>query len=729
MDEFLAHSAGDNHPAQSYVNHISNVVKKAGEFAGAAQKFCTSNDQQLQNVVVHSSEYHDVGKLEPDNQAELHKSNSKKSLPKNHVDAGAAFMEREGAGSIISKMLVYSHHRGLPDVVNEEIREMAIFRDESSQFRASTDKALDSLVKVHRQVYPKSELHFPEEVEVDFNVFSRLALSCLADADHTDTAIACSSYPVGTQETVFPELLPEKRLEALDNYVYKLGNGDERSVLRSQVYQCCRDYSGEESIVSCSSPVGTGKTTAIMAHLLRKATEIGARHIFVVLPFTNIITQSVEKYRKALVLPGENPEYVVAELHHKADFESEGLRLLSALWRAPIIVTTAVSFFETLASNKTSTLRKLHELPGSVIFVDEAHASVPVNLLPVTWQWMQILADEWSCHWVLASGSLVRFWEIEEISEEIRTVPELIDAELTKKLSVFEAERIHYQWIPEPQSREMLIDRIFEQPGPRLVIMNTVKSAAVIANDIRNQKGSGSVLHLSTALTPNDRENIIKRIKERLADELDSDWALVATSCVEAGVDFSFKTGFRELSSILSLLQASGRVNRGGKDKGSPMFCFTMQDDPMLKTNPGVKYAGRILERFFEKGMKICPELSTKAICNEIREYGNKQNIDLLAVENESQFATVEKNYHIIDSQTSLAVANPEIAAQIKYGLADWRVLQKNSVSVYGYNLDKWGIPQIKDGLYEWTLKYDSFLGYMAGVLEYERSKGGFLCL
>lgn len=98
-------------------------------------------------------------------------------------------------------------------------------------------------------------------------------------------------------------------------------------------------------------------------------------------------------------------------------------------------------------------------------------------------------------------------------------------------------------------------------------------------------------------------------------------------------------------------------------------------------------------------------------------------------MENESQFATVEKNYHIIDSQTSLAVANPEITAQIKYGSADWRVLQKNSVSVYGYNLDKWETPQIKDGLYEWTLKFDSFLGYMAGVLEYERSKGGFLCL
>lgn len=67
----------------------------------------------------------------------------------------------------------------------------------------------------------------------------------------------------------------------------------------------------------------------------------------------------------------------MAELHHRADFEDNDLRYLTALWRAPIIVTTAVGFYETLASNKPAALRRLHELPGSAIFVDEAHAALP----------------------------------------------------------------------------------------------------------------------------------------------------------------------------------------------------------------------------------------------------------------------------------------------------------------------------------------------------------------
>jgi CRISPR-associated endonuclease/helicase Cas3 len=99
-----------------------------------------------------------------------------------------------------------------------------------------------------------------------------------------------------------------------------------------------------------------------------------------VLPYTNIIKQSVEIYREALVLPEERPEDVVAEHHHQADFEDVSLRQLATLWRAPVIVTTAVQFFETLASHHPARLRKLHELPSSAVFVDETHAAIPSHL-------------------------------------------------------------------------------------------------------------------------------------------------------------------------------------------------------------------------------------------------------------------------------------------------------------------------------------------------------------
>ena len=53
----------------------------------------------------------------------------------------------------------------------------------------------------------------------------------------------------------------------------------------------------------------------------------------------------------------------------------------------------------------------------------------------------------------------------------------------------------------------------------------------------QNEEEKQSVVHLSTALTPSDREKIVESIKKRLDDKSDNNWTIVATSCVESGMD------------------------------------------------------------------------------------------------------------------------------------------------------------------------------------------------
>lgn len=163
-----------------------------------------------------------------------------------------------------------------------------------------------------------------------------------------------------------------------------------------------------------------------MAHLLRLAIKNGLRHVFVVLPYTNIIKQSVEIYRRALLLPGENPKEIVAEHHHQADYVDIELRSLAMLWKSPIIVTTAVQFFETLAAHHPVRLRKLHQLPGSAIFIDESHAAVPIHLWPQIWEWLHVLTKRWKGYVVLASGSLYRFWKVKNFVSSEDKVCELV---------------------------------------------------------------------------------------------------------------------------------------------------------------------------------------------------------------------------------------------------------------------------------------------------------------
>ena len=75
-----------------------------------------------------------------------------------------------------------------------------------------------------------------------------------------------------------PEPRWQERLAALDQYVARLPAGDtererHRNDLRRQMYDACRAAEIEPPIRSCDAPVGSGKTTAVMAYLLQVAQE------------------------------------------------------------------------------------------------------------------------------------------------------------------------------------------------------------------------------------------------------------------------------------------------------------------------------------------------------------------------------------------------------------------------------------------------------------------------
>lgn len=713
----LAHSARKNYPPQTYEAHVRGVCERAGKYAAEAERYSVKANGILSTIVRGSALLHDLGKLEERNQSVLcEQSRRRRHLPVDHTDAGSAALQKMGSGC--AAMLVYSHHQGLPDLSTEfAARGCSIFRNGNAAVRAETDAVLPALLRQHEALFPRKPNKEVQAYDGDSAVFLRMALSCLADADHGDTAAA-----FGQIEKAMPELRPQERLAALDHYVSKFGETDERSSLRRELYQSCRSAEAHSGFSVCGSPVGSGKTTAVMAHLLEQACKRNARRIFVVLPYTSIIRQSVDIYRKALVLPGETPEDVVAELHSRADFEDIETRYLTALWRAPIVVTTAVAFFETLSSHNPAALRRLHELPGSLIFVDEAHSALPIRLLPLAWHWMNVLADEWSCYWVLASGSLVRYWELQPLSGLSMPQPEiaeLVRPDLQRELSRYESSRITFRWREKPIGRKELPKWVQEAPGPRLLILNTVQSAAVIAADMAAEFGQTHVEHLSTALTPEDRGNTIDRIRRRLADPDDADWTLVATSCVEAGVDFSFRTGFREISSLLSLLQAAGRVNRHGRNTEAVMWSFSLQDDSMLPKNPALDVSAAVLRSYFQKRLPITPELSTRSMQDELARDDSCMSAicDFAELEAAQQFRTLAQKFRVIDQKTVLAVPDDSMASAIAEGRASWQELQRHAVSVRKEKIVLWHLREIADGIYQWTLGYDSFLGYMHGML------------
>jgi len=67
----LAHSPKDYKPAQTYAEHIANVVYGARTNAEAAASYYSGSRDQFVDEVVAAATYHDLGKLDEKNQQVL----------------------------------------------------------------------------------------------------------------------------------------------------------------------------------------------------------------------------------------------------------------------------------------------------------------------------------------------------------------------------------------------------------------------------------------------------------------------------------------------------------------------------------------------------------------------------------------------------------------------------------------------------------------------------------
>ncbi len=669
---YFAHSGRQDCgiPPQLYADHAIRVRDGAFDRATIVGRYMKNKSNLLGVACARAGDFHDLGKLHPENQIVLGGvTRSANRLPFPHADAGCAILLRSCLPEdLIAALLCYSHHIGLPSFPEETCGRKVYLRD--IRCLSETDENLAAWVEQHKRLVLKRE-GLPDGqcgvLDEKDRMFFRFALSCLADADHSDTA---RHY---RKEAIVPELSlrPAERLMALKSYVAGLGKDrkDSRSQMRTRIFEICSTSQVKQRLVACDSPVGTGKTTAVMAHLLDVAIKRGLKRIFVILPFTNIIDQAVEKYREAIVLNDEYPEEAVQAHHHRMEYENYNVRHLAERWKSPVVITTAVRFFETLSSSSPAVLRNLHQLAGSAIFIDEAHAALPAGLWPQAWPWLKELAESWGCHIVLGSGSLARFWDLPEFDIQPPMVPDLLPRDVYADTLKSEKDRVIYRREKKILSLSDLARFVGDQSGPRLLIMNTVQSAAVVARFMMKSYGKNSVQHLSTALTPFDRGKSLEIVKKRLsAGKNDKDWTLVATSCVEAGMDFSFRTGFREICSLTSLLQMAGRINREFEYNACDVWSFETRKVDGLNWHPQFETSSRILKEIFNEG-KVGPDMVSEALRREIRQkpIGSKSD-EIMNAEKEGDFPKVDELFRVIDSSTVTVLVNQELIGKIENG-------------------------------------------------------------
>lgn len=544
--EYLAHINGER--KQSIKDHLCGTAELASRFA---ERFGKADWGYCCGML------HDIGKYSLAFQEKI-KNNSDKRV--DHSTAGAKVCFEKGGMYGVMSYCIAGHHSGMPDHGSSSDEGNAPTLEGRKRKRIEDYSAFKSEIKIPEiNTTPFEPLKVPDP-DFSLSVFIRMLYSCLVDADFLDT----ERFMKNGQTLREAEEDISVLLERLKGYVADwLRNEDKDTVngRRTEILRHCFEKGlSERGIFQLTVPTGGGKTIASLAFALQHAVENHIDRVIYVIPYTSIIEQNAEVFRR--ILGDQN----VLENHYNVDYESseelKPMQIASENWDKPVVVTTNVQFFESLFGNKSSRCRKLHNIANSVIIFDEAQM-LPTDYLKPCIAMMEELVGNFRSSIVLCTATqpaLTSFFRRK------MPVTELCPR-VEEQFRFFE--RVTFKNVGMVSEGE-LIEKL-EQEEQALCIVNTKKRAQRI---YQKMKGEG-VFHLSTTMYPKHRRRILEKIRQLVKNG--ERCILISTSLVEAGVDLDFRAVYRQLAGVDSMIQAAGRCNREGKRDPKESFAYIFQ--------------------------------------------------------------------------------------------------------------------------------------------------------
>lgn len=534
---------------------------------------------------------HDLGKYRDDFQIhrlkwhpheERHDASfEEKAVP--HSDAGARLMaaefEMDGEERSELPFVIASHHGKLTDLGTLECRLKETKVEETHELFARAAKDTSELEQLLQDL-PDLPLQHTERA-----FLIRTLFSALVDADRLDTeghnspSKAAPRSEYDKQAGEMGSLL--ERLQAHMQSKNSAQNaGESINTLRREMYQAALSHAADPpGFFRLTMPTGGGKTLTSLAFALAHAQAHGLRRVVYGVPFTTIIDQTAQVFRNVLEQPGD-----FKVLEHHSNLEPKGTRnpgeedkqtlaeLSTENWDAPIIVTTTVRLFqETLFGTRTAQLRRLHNLTGSVIVLDEAQ-TLPTGLLTPTLDALQFLVKYCGCSVVLCTATQPALDERLGFPA-LKNVRDLID---DADHFFSQLKRVDYQFRTAEPTAWADLARELGGLTQVLCIVNTRQHAQELFELLGDTEEN---FHLSTNMVPHHRKSVLARIRHRLKEG--QPCRVVSTQLIEAGVDVDFPTVYRAMGPLEAIVQAAGRCNREGKLESGQVIVFVPENHKM----------------------------------------------------------------------------------------------------------------------------------------------------
>lgn len=588
--------------AHELADHLAKVSTLGARFA---QAFGSADWLALAGI------WHDLGKyrsgfqryIRQANDVDAHIEGRVAGKEKTHSAAGALYAREHLArthgphGQFVAHVLAYliaGHHAGL-DNWHQGLSERLAGNDALRELGDTLDA-----VPPPRLLNPDLPLPALANVPADqksgtpgsFALWLRMLFSCLVDADFLDTEAFMDGERAGCRDGFASCAALLGRYEA---HMARLANDAADTPvnrLRADILrQCLAKANRPSGTFTLTVPTGGGKTLASLGFALHHAVAHDKRRIVYAIPYTSIIEQTADIFRA--VLGDDN----VVEHHSNAELddrkETARSRLACENWDAPVVVTTNVQLFESLFARRTSRCRKLHNLVGSVIVLDEAQL-LPVDFLQPVLDVLRLLVQDYGVTLVLCTATqpaltrrehfdprkTLRGFEPGTVAEIIDDVPALYDA----------LRRVRVRRPSDLDAREdwpAIADRVSGHEAV-LSIVNRRQDARDLHALLKARHPDG-LYHLSALMCPQHRSDTIARIKVALTQRREalargdaaSPVRVVSTQLVEAGVDLDFPVVFRAMAGLDSITQAAGRCNREGRlAAGGEVHVFVPPSEP-----------------------------------------------------------------------------------------------------------------------------------------------------
>ena len=688
----LAHSGGHD-----LEQHLRSTAERAAAFAAT---FSASDWARLAGL------WHDLGKYDPTFQDYLRRVSGEDGHleqgvghgPEHSIAGAIHAIEHltEGSGKLLAYCIA-GHHAGLTDWSSVEAGQGSL-RDRLQRGRDN-----DMLGKARRGGAPDSLLDAAKPIDGPRRIdakgcafFIRMLFSVLVDADFLDTEVhfdqaqnvARADWP--PLVTLLPVL--DAYLDAKTEAALRDRPGVVNESRRDVLAACRTGASLPPGLFTLTVPTGGGKTLASLVFALRHAEKYGMRRVIYAIPYTNIIEQTADVFRYVFHSLGD----VLVEHHSSVDpsCETNRSRLAAENWDAPIIVTTTVQLFESLFAARPARCRKLHNIAGSVLILDEAQLLPAEFLRPILFALDELMA-RYAVTVVLSTATQPALMQREEFAglkaepRELAPEPE----RLRRCLRRVRVERLH--GLRRPVDWPELAGLLAAETRVLCIVDRRAAARELFA------LLPPGTLHLSALMCPQHRSDVLADIRMRLADP-GAEVRVVATQLVEAGVDLDFPVVFRAVAGLDSIAQAAGRCNREGRLPEGRVVVFRAPQEPPAGV---LRQAARIA-----MPMLSHPDddpLTHQAFGQFFRDLYWAQDLDRERIVSGSSpllarpgldyaFRTAEAVFKIIPDQQAPAIVpwgeGPRLAAEIEhYGPSRERLrgIQRFAVNVYRQTLQR----------------------------------------